>query len=140
MAIFTILFLPFHESGIAFHLLRSYLISYFKDINFLSYRTFTYLVRVTPRNFIFVIIVKGAISLISFSDYLFFEYRNVTGLFFLILYLAILLKLLSSLGVLWWNFWGHLSILSSHLKILIFWIFLSNLYPLDLLLLSHCSG
>jgi len=37
------------------------------------------------------------------------------------LYSVTLLKL-SGLGVLWWNFWGHLNILSYHLQILIFWL------------------
>jgi hypothetical protein len=44
------------------------MISFFRDLKFLSYRSFTSLVRVTPRNFIlFVNIVKVVVSLISFS-------------------------------------------------------------------------
>jgi hypothetical protein len=73
MAIFTILTTPIHEHGISFHLLKS-LISFFRDLKFLSYRTFTCLVRVIPRYFIlFVTIVKGVVSLISFLACLSFE-------------------------------------------------------------------
>jgi len=98
MAIFTISILPIHEHGRSFYLLRSSLIFFFRDLKFLPYRSFTCLVRVIPRYFIlFVTIVKGVISLIS-------------------------LNCLSGLGVLWWNFWNHLSILSYHLQIVIFWL------------------
>jgi hypothetical protein len=56
----TILILSIHEHGRSFHLLRFTLISFFRDLKFLSYRSFTSLVRVTPRYFIlFVTIVKG---------------------------------------------------------------------------------
>ena len=44
----------------------------------------------------FVVIVKGVISLISFSDCLYFEYRKATDLLELILYPATLLKLFIS--------------------------------------------
>ena len=65
---FTILILPIHEHLRSFHLVRTSLISFFRDLKFLSYRSFTSLVRVTPRYFIlFVTIVKGVVSLISFS-------------------------------------------------------------------------
>ena len=68
MVIFTRLILPMHEHGRCFHLLRSSLISLFRDLKFLSYRSFTCLVIVTPQYFIlFVNIVKGVVSLISFS-------------------------------------------------------------------------
>jgi multisubunit Na+/H+ antiporter MnhB subunit len=66
IVIFTILILPIHEHGRSFHLLRSSLISFFRDLKFLSYRSFTSLVTVTPLYFIcFVTIVKGVVSLIS---------------------------------------------------------------------------
>jgi hypothetical protein len=62
IALFTILILPIHEHGRSFHLLRSSLISFFTDLKLLSYRSFT------PRYFIlFVTILKGVVSLISFS-------------------------------------------------------------------------
>jgi hypothetical protein len=35
------LILPIHEHGRSFHLLRSSLISFFRDLKFLSYRSFT---------------------------------------------------------------------------------------------------
>jgi hypothetical protein len=93
IAIFTILILPIHEHGRSFHLLRSSN-SFFRDLKFLSYRSFTSLVRVTPKYFIlFVTIVKGIVSLISFSAHISFVYRKVTDLFELILYPATALKL-----------------------------------------------
>ena len=49
---FTILILPIYEYRRSFHLLRSSSISFFRDLKFLSYRSFTSLVRVTPRYFI----------------------------------------------------------------------------------------
>jgi len=46
-------------------------ISFFRDTKFLSYRTYTSYVRVTPKYFIFfVTIVKSVVHLISFSIYL----------------------------------------------------------------------
>ena len=71
---FTILTLPTHEHGRSFHLLRSSLISFFRDLKFLSYRSFTCLVRCTPRYLtLFMSIVKGVISLISLPVCLFFQ-------------------------------------------------------------------
>jgi hypothetical protein len=88
--------LPVHEYGRSFHLLGSS-ISFFRDLKFLSYRSFTCFVRVTPRYFIlFVTIVKGVVSLISFSAYLSFEQRKAADLFELILHPAIVLKLFIS--------------------------------------------
>ena len=67
--------------------------SFFGDLKLLSYRSFTCLVRVTPRYFtLFVAIVKGVVSLIYFSACLSFEYRKATDLFELILYSATLLN------------------------------------------------
>ena len=80
MATFVILILPIHELGRSFYLLRS--ISFFRDLKFLSYRTFTCLVRDTPRYVIlFVTIVKGVISLISFSVYDFKSESYFSGMF-----------------------------------------------------------
>jgi hypothetical protein len=68
MAIFTMLSLQRSS-----HLQISSSIYFFRDLKFLSYRSFTCLVRVTPRYFIlFVAIEKGVISLISFSAHLLF--------------------------------------------------------------------
>jgi hypothetical protein len=97
MGIFTILILPIQDHGRSFHLLRSSLISFFRDLKFLSYRYFTCLLTVTPRYFVlFVTIVKGVIFLIYFVACLFFEYRKATDLFELILYPKTLLKLILS--------------------------------------------
>jgi hypothetical protein len=57
----TMLVLPIHEHGRSLHFLRS-LISYLRDLKFLSYRSFTCLVRVTPRYFtLFVTSVKDIV-------------------------------------------------------------------------------
>jgi hypothetical protein len=80
MVIFTILFLPIHKHGRSFHLVRCSLISFFEDFKFLLNRSFTCLVRVTPRySILFVTILKDAISLISLSAHLSFDYRKATG-------------------------------------------------------------
>ena len=62
-----------------------------------TWSSFTCLVRVTPRYFIlFVAILKGVISLTSFSACLFFEYKKTSDLLELILKPATLLKLFIS--------------------------------------------
>jgi hypothetical protein len=97
MDIFTVSILPIHKHGRSFHLLRSSSISFFRDLKFLTYTSFTCLVKVTQRHFIlFFIIVKGVISLTFFSSRFSFEYRKATDLFELILYLTNLLKLFIS--------------------------------------------
>ena len=96
MAISTILILPIHEHGRSFLLLMTSLISFFIYLKFQTYRPFPCLVAVTPRYFIlFVAIVNNAISLISFSACLSFEYRTATDLLELILYLVNLQKFIS---------------------------------------------
>jgi len=73
MAIFTMPILRIYEHGRSFHVLIYSLISFFRDLKFLSCRSFTCLVLVTPRYFIlFVAIVKDVVSLISFSAHLSF--------------------------------------------------------------------
>ena len=63
IAIFTVMILLIRDHGRSFLLLRSSSISLFRDLKFLSYRSFTSLVRVTPRYFIlFMTIVKGVVS------------------------------------------------------------------------------
>ena len=120
MAIFTILILPIQEHGRFFHLLRSSSISFFKDVKFLSYKYFTHLFRVSPRYFIlFVTIMKGVISLISFSASLSFYYTKATDLLELILYSVTLLKLFISCRNSLVKFLGCFSILSYHLQIVI---------------------
>jgi hypothetical protein len=62
MVIFTMLTLPIPEQGGSFHLLIFSLISFFRYLKLLSYRSFT------SRYFmLFVTIVKGVVSLASFS-------------------------------------------------------------------------
>ena len=49
---FTVLILPIHELGRSFHLLRSSSISFFRDLKFFLFRSFTCLVSIIPRHFI----------------------------------------------------------------------------------------
>jgi hypothetical protein len=51
IAIFTILILSIHEHGRSFYLLKSSLISFFRDLKSLSYRSFTFLVRIITKIF-----------------------------------------------------------------------------------------
>ena len=94
LIIFTMLILPINERS--FHLMRSSSISFFRNSMFLTYRSFTCMIGVTQRYFmLFVTVVKGVVSLISFSACLSFEYRKATDLFDLVLYPATLLKFIS---------------------------------------------
>jgi hypothetical protein len=49
MAIFIMLILPINGHEISFHLLISSSISFVRELNFLSYRSFTFLARVIPK-------------------------------------------------------------------------------------------
>ena len=91
------LILPIQEQVRSFHFLVSSSISFFQTLKFLSNRSFTSLVKVTPRYFmLFVTIVKGDLSLISLSVSLFLVYRRATDFLELILYPATLLKVFIS--------------------------------------------
>ena len=91
------LILPVQEQGRSFHFVVSSSISFFKDLKFLSNRSFTSLVRVIPRYFmVFVAIVKGEVSLISFPATLSFVSRRATNFLELIFYPATLLKVFIS--------------------------------------------
>ena len=119
------LVLPIHEHGILFQLLRSSPISFFRDLKFLLYKSFTCLFRVTPTYFILLVtVVKSVICLIYFSASLSFEYN--------ILYPATFLKLISAVGVFSWISLGHVYIISYHLQIMI-----SSLLPFQFV--SHRS-
>jgi hypothetical protein len=136
MASFTIYILPIYKHGRSYHLLRSSLISFFRDLKVLSYRSFTCFVRITARYFIlFVTIVKDVVSLVSFSAYLSFEYRKATELFELILYLATLLKLVISCRSFLVEFLASLKyniILSANSDIL------TSFFPICIPLTSFC--
>ena len=135
MTIFTILILPILNHRKSFHFLRSSLISFFSNLKFLSYRSFTCLVRVTSKYFIlFVTIVNDVVYLISYSASLYFEYRNATDLLQLISYLSTLLKLyirFRSTLVEFLVSLNHMIIASTHSDILIssssIWIPLTTL-------------
>ena len=89
MFIFTVLILLIHKHGRSFHLVRSPSISFFRNLNLLSCRSLTCLVRVTPNYYVlFVIVVMGVVSVISFSAHSFLEYSKSTDLFEVILYPA----------------------------------------------------
>ena len=76
------LILPIQEYGRSFHFLVSSSISFFKALKFLSNRSFTSLVRVTPRYFmLFVNISWKVMFLISLCVSLFFVYRRTTDFF-----------------------------------------------------------
>ena len=82
IAIITMSVLLIHKHGRAFLLLIPSPISFFKDLKFLSYRSFTCLVRVTPRYFIlFETIVKDVDLLISFWAHLSFAFKRATDIF-----------------------------------------------------------
>jgi hypothetical protein len=97
MAIFTILILQIHKHGRSFHPLRS-LMSFFRDLKLLSYRSFICLVRVTPSYFICVAIGKG-VFFCNFLLRMFISWVEEDHWFvLLILYPATLLKLFISIG------------------------------------------
>ena len=68
IVIFTILILPIQEHGISLHLFVSSLISFISVLR--EYRSFVSLGRFILRHLIlFVAVVNGIVSLISFSDF-----------------------------------------------------------------------
>jgi hypothetical protein len=80
---------PIHEHGRCLHFLRSSLISFLRNLKLLSYRPFTCLVRFTPRYFIlFVALLKGIVSLISFLACVSFAYSKATYLFELFFFVS----------------------------------------------------
>ena len=112
IAIFIMMIVTIQEHGRAFHFLVSSSISFFKLLKFLLNKFFTSLVSVTQRYFmLFVVIVKGDISLISFSASLSFVYRKSTDFFELILYPVTLLKIFIRIIV---EFWGSLTYILSY--------------------------
>ena len=94
ITMFTMLILLTQEHRRSFNFLVTSSISFFKDLKFLWYKSSTCLDRVTPKYFmLFVAIVKGDASLISFSSHLSSVYRKATDFFFeLVLYPSTLLK------------------------------------------------
>ena len=126
MVIFTMLIRPVHEpekSFYSFYMLISSTISFFNELMFLSYKSFSSLVRVTPRWFTLLeAIGTGVVSLISFSDWLSFVYSCATNFCEIILFPNSYWKCLSDVGVYWRKIWGNLCILSYHLQIKLHWV------------------
>ena len=91
------LILPIQEHGISLHLFLSSLISFINVLWFSAYRSFVSLDRFIPRYFIlFVAMVNGSVSLISFSNFSSLVYRNARDFCAIILYPATLLNSLIS--------------------------------------------
>ena len=67
--------------------------TFFKDLKFLSYTSFTCLVRITPRYFI---LFQAIVFFPDFYLNLLFEYRSATNFYGLTLYPATLLKVFIS--------------------------------------------
>jgi hypothetical protein len=87
------LILYFQEHGRYFNLLIFSSVSFFMDLKFFSYRSFTGRVRATPRYFMLLMaIVKGVVPLIFFWACLSFVQRRASDFFELILYPVTLLK------------------------------------------------
>jgi hypothetical protein len=93
MVIFNMLILMIHEYGSSFHLLIYFSISFLKDLKFLSHKSFTGLVRATPKIFY---IICGSCEQCCFPDFFlnpFVVYIYEGDYFFeLILYSATSLK------------------------------------------------
>lgn len=66
--------------------------SVFKDLKFLSFRSFICLVRVIPRRFILLEAIVKGVFMISFSVHSSFAWKRATDILELILYLTTLLK------------------------------------------------
>ena len=91
------LILPIQEHGISLHLFLSSLISFINVLWFSAYRSFVSLDRFIPRYFIlFVAMVNGSVSLISFSNFSSLVYRNARDFCAIILYPSTLLNSLIS--------------------------------------------
>ena len=111
------------------------MIFFLRHFKFLSYRSYICLVRVTSGYFIlFVLIVKGVISLATLSVCITFEYKKATDLFKLILYPNTLLKLFISCRSSVVEFWCHIDILSYHLQMVIF----TSSFPIFIPLTTFC--
>ena len=75
MTIFIMLIQLIHKHGRSFQFLIASSFSFFKDLKFVSWKSFTFSVRMTTRHFIlFLTIVKNFVTLISFSVHLSFIY------------------------------------------------------------------
>ena len=79
MATLMMLILLIHEQGICFHLFVSSLVSFFTIVYISEHRSFTSLVRLIPRYFIFLVAMSnGNFSQISASDISLLVYKNAS--------------------------------------------------------------
>ena len=87
VAILTTLILFIQEHGISPHFFKYSSISFINVFQFSPYKFFTSQVRFIPKYFIlFVAMVNGSVSLISFSEFSLLMYRNARDFCALILY------------------------------------------------------
>ena len=95
MEILTIVILPIHEHGILLHLFVFSPISFTIVLQLSVYRSYTPLVKFIPKySIVFNAIINEIVFFISFSDNSLLVYKNTTDFCMLILYPALLLKLL----------------------------------------------
>jgi hypothetical protein len=95
MAIFIILFLPIHEYGRSFHLLRSSTILFFRDLKFLSFRSFLHLFGYSHTKVFYITCdyCEGRLWPNSFLSMVFSYEKRKALYFMLILCLATMLNL-----------------------------------------------
>ena len=141
MDILMIVILPIHEHRVTFHLFVLSSISFISILQFTKYRSFTSLVKLLYRYFIlFDTILNGIVFLLSLTVY--YQCTEKHRFLYSNLYLETLLKPFISTNVLWWRLQGFLSIymLSCHLKIVQFYLFLFNLMPFISFYCFYCCG
>jgi hypothetical protein len=119
MDIFTMLILPIHEHGRSLCFLRSSLISFFRDLKLLSYRSFISLVSYSKIFYTICGYCEGNYFTNFFLSLFILCKRKATDLFELILYPATLLKLFIRWRSFLVEFWGCLCLLSYCLQIVI---------------------
>ena len=141
MAILMMLILPIDEHGTCFHLFVSSLISYFSVVQFSENRSFTSLVRLIPRYFIFLVAISnGIFFLISVSDVSLLVYRNAFEFSVLTFYLAVFPNSFISSSRFWWSLQDFPCTLSCHLQTLTGSFPPFNLDAFYFFFLSDCCG
>ena len=107
---------PIHEHSICFHLFMSSLISFFSVVQFSEYKSFTSLVRIIPRCFIFLVaMANGILSLILFLIFHCCTKMPLIAKYRLCVPQLCLIHLLGQLDF-WWHLQDFLCTLSCHMK------------------------